>query len=586
MADNKQAAATPAGRQPDKMSSDNGSRSVRAAGRYEVLAVGPAGGPGMSSWQEATVARPGLDDRGSVFFAAAEMTRMPMLVTDPRQPGNPIVFANGAFLDLTGYAREDILGRNCRFLQGPLTDRNTVRQIREALVERRPVAVEILNYRRDGRPFWNALFIGPIFGPNGELLHFFSSQLDVTRRHDDEDALRQAQRMEAIGELAAGLAHDLNNALHVVLGNLGRAETRLRPDEAEIRRALERAKRASEHAAALTQQVLAFARRSRLQPHPVALNRVLTGFGEALSRTLGEGIELRFDLNPRLPPCIVDPTQVEAALLNLLANARDAMQPRGGGRVMVRTGTVKLDEAAVIAGGNGLKPGRYVVLSVEDDGPGMPPEVLARVTEPFFTTKPGKGSGLGLAAVHGFVLQSGGRMEISSALGRGTTVRLLFPAACTEVEAPPPPSKAEAVLDTKGGTETILVVDDEEAVLDLAVHHLTALGYRVLSARSGEEALEVLQRPEGPQVDLLFTDVVMPGGINGLVLAERARTLRPGLRVLLASGYSDDLVQQQWRETPDVLAKPYRRTDLASRVRAVLDHTGGQADAEEASRDS
>jgi PAS domain S-box-containing protein len=208
---------------------------------------GPAGGPGLSNWQEATVARPGLDDRGGVFFAAAEMTRMPMVVTDPNRPDNPIVFANGAFCDLTGYARGDLRP------QLPLPPRRAHRPRdgapdREALAERRPVAVEVLNYRKDGTPFWNALFIGPVFGPDGELLHFFSSQFDATRRHDAEEALRRAQKMEAIGRLAAGVAHDFNNALHVVLGNLGRVEARL-PDEADVRTALGRAKRAGEHVA-------------------------------------------------------------------------------------------------------------------------------------------------------------------------------------------------------------------------------------------------------------------------------------------------------------------------------------------------
>jgi PAS domain S-box-containing protein len=553
-------------------------RGVPAQGRHEVAAPGPADGPGLGNWQEATVARPGLDDRGSVFFAAVEMTLMPMLVTDPNRPDNPIAFANRAFCDLTGYAREEVLGRNCRFLQGALTDRGTVRQIREALAERRPIAVEVLNYRKDGTPFWNALFIGPVFGPDGQLLHFFSSQFDATGRRDAEDALRRAQKMEAIGELAAGLAHDFNNALHVVLGNLGRVEARL-PDGADVRTALGRAKRAGEHVAALTRQLLAFARRSGLQPQPVVLNTVLAGSGEALSRALGPGVELRFDLDPGLPSCVVDPARAEAALLGLLANARDAMPPPGGGRVTVRTGTVRLDEAAVVAGGDALKPGRYVALTVEDDGPGMPPEVLARAAEPFFTTKPGKGTGLGLATVHGFVRQSGGRLEIGSAPGRGTTVRLLFPAAPPRAEPAPAPSEAEAALDAEGGRERVLVVDDDAGVLDLAVHHLTALGYRVLPARSGEEALAVLGGPDAPRVDLLFTDVVMPGGMNGLVLAERARALRPGLRVLLASGYSDDLVA---RGTPtpgggaDVLAKPYRRIDLAERLRAALNRPGAR----------
>jgi PAS domain S-box-containing protein len=554
------------------------SHGIPAAGRQEIAALGPTAGPGLSNWQEATVARPGLADRSGVYFAAAEMTRMPMVITDPNEPDNPIVFANGAFLDLTGYSREEVHGRNCRFLQGPLTDRGTVRQLREALAEPRPVAVELLNYRKDGTPFWNALFIGPIYGPGGKLLHFFSSQLDVTRRHDDEDALRRAQRMEAVGELAAGLAHDFNNALHVVLGNLGRAELRLAVDEAETRTALERAKRAGEHAAALTRQILTFARRSRLEPRPVALNAIIAGFGEALLRALGDGVDIRFDLDPRIPACIVDPTQVEASLLNLLTNARDAMLP-GGGRATVQTTTTVLDEVAVVRAGDGIRPGRYVVLAVEDQGPGMPPEVLVRSTEPFFTTKRGKGTGLGLAAVHGFVRQSGGRMEISSAPGRGTTVRMLFPAIVPGNDNQPDPARTGPVLDTKGGTETILAVDDEDAVLDLAVHHLTALGYRVLAARGGEQALEMLRENPAERVDLLFSDVVMPGGMNGLVLAAQAKALRADLRVLLASGYSEDLLRKGSAGTAiDVLAKPYRQTDLASRVRAALDRPAATAD--------
>lgn len=541
---------------------------MRAAGRHEVASGGPVGGPGFSSWQEATVARPGLDDRSGVFFAAVEMTRMPMLMTDPHLPDNPIVFANAAFLDLTGYAREDILGRNCRFLQGALTSQDTVSQIRTALAERRPIAVEILNYKRDGTPFWNALFIGPVFGPDGELLHFFASQFDATPRHDVEDALRQAQKMEAIAQLAAGLAHDFNNTLQVVLGNLKRAETRL-PNEPEALRPLERARQAARHAATLTQQLLTFARRTRLEARPVILNTVLSEIGEVLSRTLGEGLELRYDLDPRLPPCAIDPAQVKVALLNLLANARDAMP--SGGRATIRTGTVMLDEAAVLAGSDGLKPGRYVVLSVEDEGPGMPPEVLARSTEPFFSTKTGK-RGLGLATVHGFVRQSRGRLDITSMPGGGARVRMLFPLALNDTaDAPQPLNDNEALPDGNlDGTATILAVDDDAGVLELAVHQLTTLGYRVLSAKSGEDALEVLGRAGG-QVDLLFTDISMPGGMNGLVLAEQARALCSDLRILLATGYSDDLVaQQRPTQAANVLSKPYSQTDLAGRVRAAL----------------
>jgi PAS domain S-box-containing protein len=550
------------------------SDGIPAAGRHETASGGPAGGPGLNNWETATVVHPDLNDRGGVFHAAIQMTRMPMLMTDPRLPDNPIVFANGAFLDLTGYAREDILGRNCRFLQGARTSRGTVDQIRQAVTGRRPIAVEVLNYRKDGTAFWNALFIGPIFSPNGDLLYFFSSQFDATRRHDAEDRVRHAERMEAIAQLAAALAHDFNNALQVVLGNLGRAAARL-PDQTEVLKPLERARQAARQVATLTRQLLTFARRARLEPRPVALNTLLTEAGPKLSRSLGEGIAPRFDLDPCLPPCLVDPTQMEEALLNVLANAGDAMP--AGGQATVRTGTVVLDEAAAMAGGEDLKPGRYVVLGVEDEGSGMPPEVLARSTEPFFSTKAGKGAGLGLATVHGFVRQSGGRLEISSAPGQGTTVRMLFPAA-TE----PATSTSSTAGGPRGGevdgTKTVLAVDDDEGVLDLAVHHLRTLGFRVLAARSGEEALEMLRRAPD-RVNLLFTDLSMPGGMTGLMLAERARALHPGLRVLLATGYSDDLVGRG-APTPgaDVLGKPYSQTDLAKRVRAILNNRNGHGE--------
>jgi PAS domain S-box-containing protein len=574
MADDKQPIAPE--RAPDGALRAGHSDGIPATGRHEVASGGPAGGPGLNNWEAATVFHPDLIDRGGVFHAAIQMTRMPMLVTDPRLPDNPIVFANGAFLDLTGYVHEDILGRNCRFLQGPMTSRATVGQIRQAVTERRPIAAEILNYRKDGTAFWNNLFIGPIFAPDGDLLYFFSSQFDATRRHDAEDRVRQAEKMEAIAQLAAGLAHDFNNALQVVLGNLGRAAARL-PNQTEVLKPLERARQAAGHVATLTRQLLTFARRARLEPRPVAVNTLLSEAGPKLSRSLGEGIALRFDLDPCLPPCVVDPTQMEAALLNLLANAGDAMP--AGGQATVRTGTVVLDGAAAMAGGEDLKPGRYVVLGVEDEGPGMPPEVLARSIEPFFSTKAGKGAGLGLATVHGFVRQSGGRLEISSAPGRGTTVRMLFPAA-TE----PAASTSWTADGPRGGevdgTKTVLAVDDDEGVLDLAVHHLRALGCRVLSARSGEEAMEML-RHVPDRVDLLFTDLSMPGGMSGLMLAERARALHPGLRVLLATGYSDDLVE---RGSPtlgaNVLGKPYSQTDLANHVRAVLNRRGHGPDQE------
>jgi PAS domain S-box-containing protein len=530
-------------------------------GDQPELSYQPTGGPGRRHWQEATITDPDLDKRGGIFFAAIEMTRMPMILTDPNRPDNPIVFANRAFQDLTGYEEEEVLGRNCRFLQGAQTDRRAVAELREAVAARRAVSVELLNYKRDGTPFWNGVYVAPVHDPSGRLIYFFASQLDITRRRTSEQAYRQAQKMESIGQLTAGLAHDFNNLLQVVLGNLETA--RARAEDPRLLRSLDNAAAAAERGAKLTRQLLAFARKTRLEPKVVDLNRLLDEFGEMLETTVGKGVALRISAQRRLPPVNVDPVHLEMALLNVLINARDAMP--GGGEVTIATGTVELEP-------NGLPGGRYVTLSVTDTGEGMAPHVLERATEPFFTTKKtGMGTGLGLAMAHGFTQQSRGRLEIDSTVGRGTTVRFLFPVADAAAAIRHEAVRAEPAGAPGGGPETILVVDDSEDVLALAVEHLEALGYRVLSARSGEEALEVLEREAGGEVDLLFSDIVMPGGLNGLMLAERVRRRLPDLPVLLTTGYNEDLVMEGPRAAAmDVLGKPYRRSEMADRIRAAL----------------
>ncbi|MBY0335365.1 MAG: response regulator [Acetobacteraceae bacterium] len=533
----------------------------------------PTGGPGIRHWQSATISEPGLDSRGNVFFAAIEMTRMPMILTDPNLPDNPIVFANRAFQDLTGYEMSEITGRNCRFLQGAETSRAAVQEMRAGIEQRRAVSAEILNYKRDGTPFWNGVYIAPVFDRDGALLYFFASQLDITRRRTAEQAFRQSQKMESIGQLTAGLAHDFNNLLQVILSNLdGARNPKVAPER--LVRHLDSIGLAAERGAKLTRQLLAFARKTRLEPKPVDLNALLTDFADLLETTLGSRIELEVSLRRRIPPVNVDPVHLEMALLNILINARDATPD--GGTVTVATSTAELQE-------NGLPGGRYAVLSVTDTGHGMPPHVLERATEPFFTTKTtGKGTGLGLAMAHGFAQQSLGRLEIESEPDKGTTVRLLFPAMTTDAvfrsrQAPAPVATRE---DPRGGTETILLVDDSEDVLALAQEHLEALGYRILAARSGEEALELLAARGERGVDLLFTDIVMPGGVNGLMLAERVKARLPDLPVLLTTGYNEDLVADGPRAAAmDVLGKPYRRAELADRVRAALDRRGPRGNA-------
>ena len=538
-----------------------------AGGEHESPSFSPTGGPGLNHWKRSTISEPGLEDRGDVFFAAIEMTRMPMILTDPNKPDNPVVFANNAFLDLTGYTEEEIVGRNCRFLQGARTDPAHVAELREAVQAKRAVSVEILNYKRDGSPFWNAVYIAPVFGPGNKLLYFFASQLDITRRRSSEQAFRQAQKMESIGQLTAGLAHDFNNLLQVVSGNLEMLMAKL--TDAKLLRYAAAAAGAAERGARLTKQLLAFARKTMLDPKPVNLNDLVVEFGDMLESTAGPAIDLELNLKRRVPTCSVDRVHLEMALLNVLINARDAM-PKGG-TVAIGTSSMRLEDGG--AERLGLPAGEYSVLSVSDEGEGMPPHVLERATEPFFTTKPqGKGTGLGLAMVHGFVQQSLGRLEVDSEMGRGTTIRMIFPAA-REGSVParkPVASGAHRREDPRGAAETILVVEDSEDVLALAREHLEGLGYRVLTARSGDEGLRMFEQ-ESDGVDLVFTDIVMPGGVNGVVLADRVRERKPGVPVVLTTGYNEQMVADGPPLTSsDVLGKPYNRAQLADRIRAAL----------------
>ena len=531
----------------------------------------PIGRPGLHHWRESTITDPGLDNRGGVFFAAIEMTRMPMILTDPNLPDDPIVFANKAFLDLTGYEEREILGRNCRFLQGAQTDREVVAELREAVEQRHSIAVEILNYRRDGSPFWNAVFIGPVYGVNGKLLFFFASQLDVTRRRNTEQTYRQAQKLESIGQLTAGLAHDFNNLLQVVNGNLELLAARLQDDK--NKRYVENARSAAERGAKLTRQLLAFARKTRLEPRATDLSALVNDFTEVIESSISKQVELHLSLRRGLPSVVVDPDQLEMALLNIVNNARDAM-PRGG---MVTISTVPVHLGRNAAGD--LTPGDYVALEVSDEGDGMPPDVAERATEPFFTTKGvGKGTGLGLAMASGFVRQSRGRLDIDSEPGRGTTIRMLFPVgrATNEAEQPPLQPSLLVARTESGWHEHILVVDDSPEVLELAQDILGGVGYRITTAASGEDALALFDQFNAENhVDLLFTDLIMPGGMNGLDLADAVMERDASVSVLLTTGYSEELVVNGPRKkTTDVISKPYRRSELLDRVRQALNRRG------------
>ena len=519
--------------------------------------------------------RAAIDRRDDLLFAAMASTRMPMVVTDPHAPDHPIVFVNEAFGTMSGYSVDETVGRNCRFLQGRDTDPLAVDAIRQAVRARTEISIEILNYRKDGSAFWNALFVSPVFDREGALIYYFASQFDVSPRRDAVAALGQAQKLEALGQLTGGISHDFNNLLQVMIGHVEILERRLRVAPIDVRAigtSSRSIRQAVEKASTLTRQLLAFARKQRLEGRLVNLNRVAGDLADLARRTLGADIEMVTDFAPDLDDCLIDPVQFEVALLHILANARDAIDGRG--TVTVRTANLDVGpdtHGAFVE----LETGRYVMISVSDDGPGIAPELVSRVVEPFFTTKDeGRGTGLGLSMVHGFAKQSGGALQIRSGAGGGTTIDLYFSASDTVANGLP--GRLRAVAEQSGG-ERILAVDDRPELLSIVRSLLEELGYDVRTAGGAAEAVEVvgsLAVDERPA--LLFSDVIMPGGMNGYVLARKLRQIVPGLKVLLTSGYTGDV---HGRSTAvgsefEVIEKPYRLDDLARRVRSVLDKPG------------
>ena len=343
-----------------------------------------------------------------IFFAAVQMSRMPMCLTDPNQPDDPIVFCNQAFEQLTGYTQAEIVGRNCRFLQGENTDPAMLDEIRRVLAAREDVHLELLNYRRDGSSFWNALFISPVVDTSGKLVYYFASQLDVTRRREAEAMMQQSQRLETLGSMASSLAHEFNNLMTIVLANLERLEAEAAPERRA--RQIERAKWGAQRAARLTDQMLSFARRQFHDDKVRDVGATLAAFDTILDQIAGSGVRVRLDLQEGRLLANLDASQLEMAVLNLVRNAADASA--NGGEVVIST----------------RRRGDEVEVAVADTGDGMSAEVAARATEPFFTTKDvGHGTGLGLSMVKGFVEQSHGRLVLDTHPGVGTTVRLLFP---------------------------------------------------------------------------------------------------------------------------------------------------------------
>ena len=480
---------------------------------------------------------------------------------------------------IKGYAAEEIIGQHfSRFYTDEDRAAGVPPRALETARQHGRYESEGWRVRKDGNRFWASVVIDPIYDDDRRLIGFAKITRDVTERHETQLALKEtqeqlavSQKMEAVGQLSGGIAHDFNNLLMIVLGNLETVQRQARGlrDATNLNRALANAMRGAQRAAALTSRLLAFSRRQALDPKPLDVNKFVNGAVEFLQRSLGETVQVEAVGGAGLWPIEVDENHLEAALVNLAINARDAMPD--GGKLTIEAANTFVDDDYVRANPE-MSKGQYVAICVSDTGTGMTRDILNRAFEPFFTTKePGQGTGLGLSQVYGFVKQSGGHIKIYSEDGEGTTIKMYFPRLSrrdSEEEAEP----HEIVAEGEGG-ETILVVEDDADVRAYLTDALRELKYTVITATDPHAALTILIR-DVQRVDLLLTDVVMPV-MNGRELGKKAQALRPGLPVLYMSGYSRNAVVHHGRveEGVDLIQKPITQAQLASRIRSALDNT-------------
>ena len=499
---------------------------------------------------------------------AIEALDVAVVVMDASHPHRPVEDANPAYERITGYKVEEAHGKSLDLLEGRDTDSGVAVELRAAIDKLTPAAGLLQCYRKDGTPFWNDVVVSPVRNNRDVVSHQVVLMRDMSERKTLERQFAQAQKMEAVGQLTGGVAHDFNNLLTIILGNLDLLQEGA-PLDSGRREMLDQAIRASVRGAELTRQLLAFSRRQSLESKVINLKELIGGTIDLLRRTLGEQIEVKTCLPDDLWPALADPAQVESALANLAINARDAMAR--GGRLTIEAANQYLD-VHYAAQNNEVEPGDYVMLAVSDTGKGISPEIIERVVEPFFTTKEdGKGTGLGLSMVYGFAKQSGGHFKIYSEVGHGTTVRLYLPRAHGDAAVDTPPL-GDVVKEP--ASATILVVEDNSDVRQIVMTSLTSFGHRVLEAHDSKGALDILRRDQA--IDLLFTDVVMPGGMSGVELAEQARQLRPGIKILLTSGFAKAAMEDAAQAHPSgqLLSKPYRTQDLARAIRETLQGSG------------
>jgi two-component system cell cycle sensor histidine kinase/response regulator CckA len=496
-----------------------------------------------------------------MLVTAIEHTEEQIVVTDVHAN---IQYCNPAFEKVSGYSRSEVLGQNARMLKSGEHTAEVYGELWATLNEGKVWRGQLTNKKKDGSLYEEDVTISPITDVSGRITGFVAMKRDVTERRQLEAQFRQAQKLESIGRLAGGVAHEFNNLLTVINGYsdflLKRlsAPDPLRSYAAEIRDA-------GRHAASLTKQLLAFSRKQVIEPKALDVNTTIRDAVPMLQRLIGEDIRLTMHLDGLLGQVMADSDQIGQVIMNLAVNARDAMPD--GGSLDIETTNVELDEGGVAAFVSDATPGRYILMTVADTGHGMNETTRQQIFEPFFTTKEvSKGTGLGLSTVYGIVKQSGGWITVQSEVGAGTSLRIYFP----RIDACPLPEQKGTSAPTDKGSETILLVEDQKAVRSFTKAALSEYGYHVIEAADGEEAIAVARHYSG-QIHLLLTDVVLPG-MNGKTVSERLKVLRRDLKVLFVSGYTSDVIGQRGVLDRGLafLHKPFSSDELAAKVREVL----------------
>ena len=504
----------------------------------------------------------------ATFERAIENSFVATIVVDATDEDLPILYANQAFARLTGYRIEEVLGRNCRFLQGKDTDASSVEALVAAFREGVEASCELLNYRKDGSAFWNAISISPVTDGGGNVSFFFGYQQDVSPRREAEEALAQAMKLEAVGKLTGGVAHDFNNIMQVVTSAFETISSSLSDEHKtpRLNRMIDIGLSATERGAMLTKQLLAFSMKQRLEVRVLSATECVMRLSSVLHQALGDEVQTELQLDQNVWLCEADPTQLETTILNLAINSRDAMHASALRQLTVSTANRELStkEGKRL----GIAEGRYVEIGLLDTGCGIPLHLMARVLEPFFTTKAkGTASGLGLSTAYGFARQCGGTLYLESTPDLGTHVHLLIPA----VDRPPGHLVAvESVVPGRPPQMRILVVDDRKEVAEMTQLCLEFSGYDVDVAYDAKEALTLIE--SGNIFQLLLTDIVMPGELDGIGLARRVVNNYPGIKVLLMTGFTGEGDDSLDIEFP-VIRKPFGQEDLRRRVAQLISET-------------